>query len=118
LIFSTTGVWQLTAGGDPVGPTQALAEPQSYQGCSDVPPLQVDSDLLYISGRGTTVRLLTYNDIFKVFSGQDMSILASHFFTEQKQTTSWTFAQEPYRVVWARRADGAMLNFTIVKEQN
>lgn len=118
LIFSTSGVWNLNAGGDAVTPTQALADPQSYQGCSDVPPLQINEDLLYISGRGTTVRLLTYNDVFKVYSGQDMSILANHLFAENKQIIDWSFAQEPYRLVYGARGDGAMLGFTIVKEQN
>lgn len=119
LVLTNSGVWQLTAGANsPITPSQALADPQSFQGCSDVPPLQIDADLAYISGKGTTVRLLSYNDIFKVYSGQDISLLASHLFGPGKQIVDWVYAEEPYRLVQAVRSDGALLNLTIVKEQN
>lgn len=119
LVFTGTGVWQLTAGLEaPVTPTQALADPQSYQGCSPIlAPLRIDADLLYVGGKGTTVRLLSYNDVFKVYSGQDVSLLASHFFDEDRQIISWAYAEEPKRLVHAVRQDGTLLFFTIVKDQ-
>lgn len=119
LVWSQAGIWQLTGGTDQaVTATNALADPQSFTGVALLPPLKIDTDLLYLEGKGSTVRLLAYNDLAKVYSGQDMSILSSHLFTPFRQLTHWSYAQEPFKIVWARRTDGALLTFTVVKEQN
>lgn len=119
VIFSQAGIWQLTGGsGVAVTPTNALADPQSYTGCSIVPPLPVDTDILYIEGKGATVRLLSYNDYSKVFAGQDLSILSNHLTDPAKPIKTWTFASDPFKLVHAVRSDGVMLNLTLVKEQN
>lgn len=120
LVFSQAGIWQLTGtNGGPVTASDALAEPQSYAGAALVPPLTVDTDVLYVEGKGTTVRLLSYNDFSKVYAGTDMSILSNHFFTPiVRKIEAWAYAHDPFRVVWAVRSDGCLLGFTLVKEQN
>jgi Ubiquitin-activating enzyme E1 FCCH domain len=118
LLMSQTGVWLLSgASGGPVTPNSALAEPQSYFGVSKVPPLRIDTEILYNEGKGSTVRMLSYNDFSKVYGGVDVSILSSHFFGAGKELVSWDFAQEPHKLVTAVRRDGKMLMFTIVPEQ-
>lgn len=120
LMFSQVGIWLLSGGsnGSAVTPSNALADPQSYTGVSAVPPIQVGSDLLYIEGKGYSVRLLSYNDFSKVYSGEDKSILSNHLFAKNKQIVSWSFAENPYKMVLACRTDGALLMFTTVKEQD
>jgi hypothetical protein len=120
LMFSQVGIWLLTGGGNSaaVTPSNALADPQSYTGVSGVPPIQIGSDLLYIEGKGYSTRLLSYNDFSKVYSGEDKSILSNHLFGKFKQIVSWTFAENPYKMVIACRSDGAALFFTTVKEQD
>lgn len=119
VIITQAGIWQLTGGqGVAVTPTNALADPQSYTGCSPLPPLTIDTDILYVEGKGATIRLLTYNDYTKVFAGQDLSILSNHLSTSTNPITAWTFASDPYKLVYATREDGYMLNLTLVKEQN
>lgn len=118
LVLSTTGVWLLTgSNGGPVTPTNALADPQTYGGVSLVRPLQIGPDLLYIESKGYAVRLLSYNDFSKVYSGVDQSILANHLFTPDHYLVRWAFAENPHRVVWGVRSDGSLISFTIVKEQ-
>ena len=118
LIMSQSGIWQLTGGsGGVVTPTNALADPQNFNGVSPIPPLKVGPDLLYIEGKGFTVRLLSYNEYAKVWSGEDKSILSNHLFSGGKSIVSWTFTENPYKVVNAVRSDGALLHFTIVKEE-
>lgn len=119
LLMSQTGIWLLTGSpqGGPVTPTNALADPQDYTGVSRVPPLKIGTDLLYIEGRGTSVRLLSYNDFSKVYSGEDQSILSAHLFSPIRQIKEWAFADNPHKMVHAVRSDGAILFFTIVKEQ-
>lgn len=120
LLLTNSGVWQLTGGGlnNAVTPTNALADPHSYTGVSKVIPVKIDTDLLYQEAKGSIVRLLSYNDFSKVYSGTDISILSSHFFTRMNLILNWAFASSPYSIAWAPRADGSMLGFTIVKEQN
>lgn len=120
LTMTEGGVWLLTGGGlgDPVTPTNALAEPNSYTGISPVPPIRIDTDLIYIDGKGFTARLLEYSDFSRVYSGKDISIVSNHLFSTSNYITRWTYASDPFKIVYARRLDGSMLMFTMVKEQN
>lgn len=118
VLLSQTGIWLLTAGEGPVTPTNALADLQNFTGVSKVRPLQIGSDLLYIEGKGYAVRLLSYNDFSKVYSGEDKSILSNHLFSKDRQIIEWAFAENPYKVVFGVRSDGALVMFTSVKEQD
>lgn len=119
LLMSQAGVWQLSGGSTGIiTPTNALAEPQTYLGCSDVPPLYIDTDLLYTVEKDSTVRLLSYSDYSKLYGGQDMSILSNHLFKATNKIVRWSYAETPFRLVHAVREDGTLLTFCIVKEQN
>ena len=107
VIISQAGIWQLTGGaGVAVTPTNALADPQSYTGCSVLPPLPIDTDILYVEGKGATIRLLSYNDYTKVFAGQDVSILSNHL-TQPDTPISTTIICLPQDVPRGRRSPRA-----------
>lgn len=119
LLMSAAGIWQLTGGGNlAVTATNAFAEPQTYFGASDIEPFNVDTDILYVTEKESTVRLLAYNDFSKLYGGTDMSILSSHLFSRMNKIVRWAYIETPFRVAWCIREDGTMLAFTIVKEQN
>lgn len=119
LVMNEVGIWQLTGGSQvAVTPTNALAEPQSYTGVSSLPPIQIETDLLYCEAKGFTARLLSYNDLAKLYAGTDISILSAHLFGKGKELKSWSFAQDPFKIVHAIREDGVRLLGTIVKDQN
>jgi hypothetical protein len=119
LAMTTSGVWAITGDqGRAVTPTNATAEPQTYVGVSLVEPLTIDTDILYVTAKESTVRLLTYNDLSKIYGGQDMSILSSHLFSQDNPIIRWSYQEAPYRSVWAVREDGSFCNFSIIKEQN
>lgn len=119
LILSDGGVFQLTGGGlgDAVTATNVLVDPHSFTGVSEVVPIKIDTDLLYVESKGYTVRLLSYNDFSRIYSGQDVSILSNHLFNTENYITRWSYASDPFKMAWGRRLDGALLGFTIVKEQ-
>jgi hypothetical protein len=119
-IFTRNALWQLEGNAsNVVTPLAAIADPQSFIGANAVPPIAIDIDLLYIEGKGSTVRLITYTAYTRVYSGQDLSILASHLMnTTNLAITKWDYASDPYKIVHAVRADGAALALTLVKEQN
>lgn len=119
VLFSQAGIWQLTGGnGVAVTPTNALADSQSSTGCSTLPPLNVDTDILYVEGKGATVRLLTYNDYSKVFASQDLSILSNHLTDPLNPIKYWAYASDPFKLVYGVRTDGTAVCLTLVKEQN
>jgi hypothetical protein len=118
VLMSRAGIWQLSGGNSGVvTPTNALADPQTYTGVSKVGPIPIGTDILYNESKGFSVRLLSYNEFAKVYAGEDKSILSSHLFSSKKVITSWAFAENPYKIVHAVRSDGALLNFTFVKEE-
>jgi hypothetical protein len=119
LLMTDGGLWLMTGGGngDAITPTNVLANINTYIGVADVPPISLDTDLLYVESKGFTVRLLEYNDFARVYSGQDISIFSNHFFSTHNYITEWTFADDPFKLVWARRQDGSLLALTANKEQ-
>jgi len=119
LIGTARGTWQLSAGqfgsSTAVTPTNAVATPQAYYGASDVPPLVIGIDVLFVQRSGT-VRDLSYSIYNNIYQGVDASILSNHLFFGTP-IIQWTYADEPFRVVWAVRSDGQLLSLTYVKEQ-
>ena len=119
LLMTQVSVWLFNGGNGGVGitPSNALADPQTYNGVSLLNPIPIGADILFSEGRGYAVRMLSYNEISKVYSGQDQSILSSHLFGKGKTIKSWAYQESPYKVVWSVREDGKLLAFTSVKEQ-
>lgn len=119
LAMTQEAVWLLNGGSSDkaLTPTNALADPQTYTGVSDLVPLRVGSGLLYTEGKGYAVRMLEYNEVARVYSGIDRSILANHLFGAGKELIRWGYQESPFKTVWCVRADGVMLAFTIVSEE-
>lgn len=121
LVFAHTNIWRLRGGNtesEAVTATSALAEPQSFLGISELQPINLDTDILYVQAKDSTVRLLSFNDFSKLYSGQDVSILSSHFFKADNKLIDWDYSAAPDRIVYAVREDGVLLSFTVVREQN
>lgn len=119
LVLTQENVW-LVNGGDnnqPITPTSAIADPQTYTGVSELKPIRIGPNILYTEGKGYAVRELSYNEISRVYSGVDRTVLSSHLFGFDKTITSWAYQESPYKVVWSIRSDGALLAFTTVGEE-
>lgn len=118
LVLTDAGIWLMTGGGtnEPITPTNVLANPNTYTGISKVPPVSLDTDLIYVESKGFTVRLLEYNDFARLYAGKDISIFSNHFFSPSNQITEWTYADDPFKQVWCRREDGSLLGLTAAKE--
>lgn len=119
LCLTETGIWVVNGGNESaaITPTNVLADPHTFVGCADVRPIRIDTDLIYVEHKGYTVRELAYNDFSKLYSGTDISILSNHFFSKSQEITSWTYASDPHKLIWAVKTDGKMLTLTIVKDQ-
>ncbi len=118
IVYSDDGTTLINGGalGAAVTPTTITANAQSHVGCNDMPPIVSNFDILTVQSKGSSVRDSTYNFYANVYTGTDISVLASHLFFGY-QLTEWAWAEEPYKLVWAVRNDGALLSLTFLKEQ-
>ena len=118
LALTSGGSFKISGGqGAAITPSTLTVTPQAYNGCSDVPPIVVGNDILYVQAKGSRVRDLSYNFYADVFTGSDMTIMAPHLFYAH-QILEWAYAEEPFNLIWAVRDDGIMLGFTYLKEQD
>lgn len=119
IALTSSGAWKIDAGsvGTALTPSQIEAVPQVYNGCSDVPPLIVNYDILYVQSKGSIVRDLSYNFYVNVYTGTDITILSNHLFYGH-QINEWCYAEEPFKLIWAVRDDGILLSLTYLKEQD
>jgi len=122
--LSSGGAWLISGGsvgqgGVPgaVTPSNLVAQPQAYNGCSDLPPIVVNYDVLFVQEKGSIVRDLSYNFYVNIYTGTDMTTLSNHLFAG-RTLREWAFAEEPYKLIWAVRDDGILLCFTYMKEQD
>lgn len=118
VVLTDKAVWLVNGGssGSAITPTNAVVNPQSFVGASDVPPIQANWSILHVAAKGASVRELAYNIYFNVFTGSDISITSSHLFFGF-EITEWAWAESPFYVAWAVRNDGVMLTLTFLKEQ-
>jgi hypothetical protein len=119
IMLTSSSAWQVNGGsaGSPVSATQIVAQSQAYNGASDVPPLIINYDILYVQSKGSIVRDLSFNFYTQIYTGTDISVLSNHLFYGQ-QIKEWAWAEEPFKIVWAVRADGILLSLTFDKEQD
>lgn len=120
IMFTGGGTWLLSGGGGlgtPFTPSSQQATPQEYNGISStVPPITINSQIIYVQSLGSVVRDLTYDFFSQRCTSNDITILSSHLF-ENFQLTQMAYAQEPFKLIWCVRNDGAALSLTFIKEQ-
>lgn len=118
IMFTGGGAWQVNGGsqGAPLTPTTINATPQAYNGCADIEPIAINYDILYVQERGTIVRDLAYSFYTNIYTGTDLSVLSNHLFAGYT-LKEWAYAEEPFKVIWVVRSDGALLSLTYLKEQ-
>ena len=119
VVLTGGGAWQITGTGQQnsaVTPSSAIAVPQAYNGCADLPPIVANYDILYVQAKGSIVRDLSYNFFTNIYTGIDISALSNHLFNPYR-LTEWAYAEEPFKTIWAVRNDGKLLSLAFVKEQ-
>lgn len=115
------GSWLINGGGGistqtPITSSNTTAQPQAFNGANDLRPLKINFDVLYGTNKGNYVRDLSYNLYAQIFTGSDISVLSNHLFFGFS-IADWTWAEEPFKTLWAVRNDGQMLSLGYVKEQ-
>lgn len=118
IILTAGGEW--VANGDGSGlltPGTPGLKQVGYNGATDIPPIIVGNNLLYVQARGNLVRDLRTviaNDGTNGYTGDDLTVFAPHLFAGQS-LLHWDFAQIPHSTIWAVRSDGVLLGLTYLK---
>jgi hypothetical protein len=118
LIFTDKAVWLLNGGsyGSAATAINVVANPQSYIGASDVPPIIANYDILFIQSKGSAVRSLTYSVYQNVYTGADISVTASHLFYGHV-VDEWCWAEQPFYSAQAVIDNGTLNVLTYMKDQ-
>lgn len=118
ILMTTGGEWKTTGGQDEVlTPTTVGFKPQSYHGSAELPALVIGTSALFVQNRGYVVRDIGYSFESDGYSGNDLTVFASHL-TEGKPIVDWAYQQIPYSIVWAVREDGVLLALTYMRDQS
>jgi hypothetical protein len=86
------------------------------RGSSDMPPVAIDSQVLFGSRGGRTIREFAYTYETDGYKSPSMSSLASHLgispFVRQ------AYAAEPFSIDWILRANGTIVGLTYNRDEN
>lgn len=121
VIGTNANVVQLTGGSasannpQAITPTNAVVVPQSNYGATDVSPIVIDYDIIFVTPEGLVIDL-QYNFFVNIFTGTDITVMSSHLF-EQSIIMDWAYQDKPRKIIWAVRDDGKMLSCTFFKAQ-
>jgi hypothetical protein len=119
LVMLTTGAEWRTGGGsnNVLTPSSVSFSPQSSYGASaKLPGLIVGDSGLFVQGRGSYVRDIGYQFAVDSYTGNDLTVFASHL-VQGHTLVDWCYQQTPFSVVWAVRDDGVLLGLAYFKEQ-
>jgi hypothetical protein len=115
--FTSGSEW--TINGDSAGtliPSAINARQETYFGSSNLQPIIVGRNALFVQDRGSVVRDLLQDFEVSGYRGSDLTVFASHLF-EGFTLDDLTYHQVPNSIAWFVRSDGVLLGMTYVPEQ-
>jgi hypothetical protein len=115
LVFSSAGEFSITSPNGGMSATNPVQTQYGYSGAAKIRPLVVEDTALFVDRTGRSVRDLRYAFEQDGYSGNDLTIFASHFF-DGRQIKGWCYAKSPYSVIWAYLDNGKLLSFTYKRE--
>lgn len=118
IMLTSLGEWGISPTvGNSLTPTTVDQKIFGYEGSSGVRPVVIGNRAIYVQSMGSVVRDLGYELQSDSFVGNDLRILSDHLFSGYS-IINMTYQQNPDRLVWAIRSDGAALSMTYMREQD
>jgi hypothetical protein len=117
LVLTGGGEFSLQGGVEkPVTATNVQVKNQSNYGCSNVRPVRIGNELLYIQRAGRKLRASSYKVETDAFASPDLSVLGEH--ATLSGIKEMAYQQEPDSVIWLIRNDGVLVSVTIERDQD
>lgn len=104
--------------GDPLDFDSVDARLIEEVGANHMPPLVIDESVLYAREKGTGVRALVPAQGPAGYAGTDISAVSQHLFTgPYRGLLDWTYAEDPWGLVWATNELGQLLSLTYSQQE-
>ena len=116
LIILTAGNEWIISGGEVVTPSNINAKMQTTRGCNDVEPIAVGGRIVFVQGRGSTVRDMGYSFETDSYGGTDLTLLAKHIISGVRIIDS-AYKQEPDSTIYMVRSDGRIACLAYIYDQ-
>ena len=115
LVFTSSGEFSVTGPDGGFSAVNPIVTRYGYVGSSKIKPLVADDTALFVDRTGQRVRDLRYAYESDGYTGNDLTIFASHFFSGRR-IVSWAMAKNPYSLIWVALDDGKLLALTYNRE--
>lgn len=117
LLLTSSAEWRVTSiNSDAITPTTISVRPQSYIGASNVQPVIINNNLIYVASRGGHVRECSYSWQASGFITGDLSIRSAHLF-DNLDVSDMAYSKAPFPIVWFISNNGKLLGLTYIPEQ-
>lgn len=118
IVLTSGGEFKVTgdSNGNITGTGGFAMSGQSFNGSSDLAPINVGSVALYVQQKGSIIRDLFYSFDQDSFQSSDLTLLANHLFNGYR-IIDWALSVQPFSVAWCARNDGLLMGLTYLREQ-
>ncbi len=115
LCFTENGIFAISGLNGNITATSPTQTQYGYSGASKVKPLPISDTILFVESTNQDVRDLRYAFEQDGYDGNDLTVLAKHFF-EGKAVRGWCYSKKPFSIIWAYLDDGTLLSLTYKRE--
>ena len=116
LVILTAGNEWTISGSDTVTPNKCVPKMQTARGCNNCEPLMIGGRIVFVQGRGSTVRDMGYSFETDSYGGTDLTLLAKHLI-EGVDIVDSDYKQEPDSTIYFVCSDGTMICLAYILEQ-
>lgn len=116
LLVLTAGNEWTVSGSDTVTPSKIIPKMQTTRGCGNTEPLMIGSRMVFVQGRGSTVRDMAYSYETDSYDGNDLTLLAKHM-VEGHKIIDACYKQEPDSTLYFVRDDGVIICLAYILDQ-
>lgn len=119
VVLTASAEWTIAAGGakSAITPSSVEAKVQGYRGSAAVPPVVIGNMVLFVQKQGKIIRDLGYAFESDSYSGNDLTVLATHLF-KGRTIVAMDYQQDPDSIVWVVLDDGSLLALTYLREHD
>lgn len=116
LVVLTAGNEWTVSGSDTVTPAKINPKMQATRGCGKTEPLMIGGRIVFVQGRGSTVRDMAYSYETDSYDGNDLTLLAKHI-VDGCEIVDSCYKQEPDSTLYFVRSDGTVACLTYILDQ-
>lgn len=116
MLFTDDGVTQLRGGETTaLSASSAIAEIQGYMSVSDLDPIAINMDVLFMTSLFSEMNQMVYTEYTNSFKMQDILVLSTHLFGPNNKAVDISWAAEPHKLLHFIREDGQRVTLTYEK---